>query len=130
MHVHFPVAGVAVAGIDAGEAYGSSQGRKLFDALYDELTTKQGYAMRPCLFGRSRGGLWVSSWAADHPDRITGINGIYPAFDLTTYPGIETATPAYKLSPTQLSEALNQCNPIKRVELLAKARIRESHRCF
>ena len=63
MHEQFLAAGVAVAGIDVGEAYGSPQGQKLMTALYTELTEKRGFAAKPCLLGRSRGGLWVSSWA-------------------------------------------------------------------
>src|SRR3954447_26220344 len=63
MHEQFLAAGVAVGGIDVGEAYGSPQGRDLFTALYNELTEKRGYANKPCLLGRSRGGLWVTSWA-------------------------------------------------------------------
>src|SRR5207302_244146 len=63
MHEQFLTAGVAVAGVDAGEAYGSPKSHTLFDALYRELTDKRGFATRLCLFGRSRGGLWVSSWA-------------------------------------------------------------------
>ena len=70
MHEQFLAAGVAVAGVDAGEAYGSPKSRALFDALYRELTEKRGFAARPCLFGRSRGGLWVSSWAIAHPERV------------------------------------------------------------
>jgi len=39
MHEQFLAAGVAVAGIDVGESYGSPQGRELFTALCQELTT-------------------------------------------------------------------------------------------
>src|SRR3954454_5863718 len=66
MHEQFLAAGIAVAGVDVGEAYGSPKSQRLFDALYQELTEKRGFAPRPCLFGRSRGGLWVSSWAIAH----------------------------------------------------------------
>lgn len=44
MHEQFLAAGVAVAGIDVGEAYGSPRGRELFSALYEELTRKRGFA--------------------------------------------------------------------------------------
>src|SRR5687768_13824841 len=36
MHEQFTSAGIAVAGIDIGEAYGSPKGREQFTALYDE----------------------------------------------------------------------------------------------
>ena len=40
MHERFLDAGVAVAGIDVGEAYGSPKGSELFTALYRELTAR------------------------------------------------------------------------------------------
>ncbi|MEW4529178.1 prolyl oligopeptidase family serine peptidase [Maioricimonas sp. JC845] len=123
MHEQFLAAGVAVAGIDAGEAYGSPEGQRLMSALYEELTQNRGFAPRPCLFGRSRGGLWVSSWAIAHPDRVAGIMGIYPVYDLTTYPGLDRAAPAYGLTSDELGQQLKQHNPIERVDVLAKARI-------
>src|SRR5690606_18657395 len=88
MHRQFVDAGIAVAGIDAGEAYGSPKGRAACSVLYDELVQKRGFAPQPCLLGRSRGGLWVTNWAADNPDKVAGIAGIYPVFDLRAYPGL------------------------------------------
>jgi pimeloyl-ACP methyl ester carboxylesterase len=95
----------------------------LFDALYHELTERRGFAKRPCLFGRSRGGLWVSSWAIAHPERVAGIIGIYPVFDFRTYPGITNAAPAYGLAPAELQARAAEFNPIDRIDVLAKARI-------
>ncbi len=123
MHEQFLAAGVAVAGIDVGEAYGSPAGRDHFTALYLELTQHRGFADRPCLLGRSRGGLWVSSWAIRNPDKVAGIAGIYPVFDLTTYPGLERAAPAYGLTAEQLQATLEQHNPIAQVHTLAEAKI-------
>ncbi len=123
MHEQFLAAGVAVAGIDVGEAFGSPAGREAFTQLYRELTEKRGYAKRPCLFGRSRGGLWVSAWAIEHPDCVSGIVGIYPVFDLRTYPGVDKAAPAYELSPQELEAKLPEHNPIERVSVLAEAHV-------
>ena len=123
MHERFLEAGVAVAGIDVGEAYGRPKGRELFTALYRELTTRRGFAPRPCLLGRSRGGLWVTSWAADNPDKVAGLAGIYPVFDLRSYPGLEKAAPAYGLAAKELEARLGEFNPIERVGVLAKARV-------
>ncbi|QDU36959.1 Carboxylesterase NlhH [Maioricimonas rarisocia] len=123
MHEQFLAAGVAVAGIDAGEAYGSPEGQRLMSVLYEELTENRGFAPRPCLFGRSRGGLWVSSWAIANPNRVAGIIGIYPVYDLTTYPGLKRAAPAYELTPEELERRLAEYNPIERIEVLAKADI-------
>jgi 6-phosphogluconolactonase len=123
MHQRFLEAGVAVAGIDVGEVYGSPRGRALFTALYRELTARRGFAPRPCLLGRSRGGLWVTSWAADNPDKVAGLAGIYPVFDLRSYPGLTKAAPAYGLSPKELELRLGEHNPIERVGRLARARV-------
>ena len=115
MHEQFLAAGVAVAGIDVGEAYGSPRGRELFTELYRELTTRRGFAARPCVLGRSRGGLLVLSWAADHPDKVSGLAGIYPVFDLRSYPKLKAAAPAYGLTEEQLGARLAEFNPIERV---------------
>jgi hypothetical protein len=123
MHERFLAAGIAVAGVDAGEAYGNSASHKLFNALYRELTENRGFAKKCCLLGRSRGGLWVSSWAIAFPDRIAGLAGIYPVFDLRTYPGLTNAAPAYGLTPAELDLRANEFNPITRVPALARARI-------
>jgi 6-phosphogluconolactonase len=123
MHERFLDAGVAVAGIDVGEAYGSPKGKELFTAFYKEMTARRGFAPRPCLLGRSRGGLWVTSWAADNPDKVAGLAGIYPVFDLRSYPGLEKAAPAYRLTANELEARLADHNPIERVGVLAKSRV-------
>jgi hypothetical protein len=123
MHQQFVNAGVAVAGVDIGEAYGSSRGNAALSALYERLVSERGFARRPCLFGRSRGGLWVTSWAGANPDKVAGIAGIYPVFDLRAYPGLEKAAPAYDLTPAQLSIDLPKLNPIEQVPSLARAKV-------
>ncbi|HEX5176311.1 MAG TPA: prolyl oligopeptidase family serine peptidase [Chthoniobacteraceae bacterium] len=123
MHEQFLAAGVAVAGVDVGEAYGSPKSHAAFDALYRELIERRGFAAKPCLFGRSRGGLWVSSWAIANPTRVAGLIGIYPVFDFRTYPKLEKAAPAYGLTPEELAAGETEFNPIKKIEVLARARI-------
>jgi alpha-beta hydrolase superfamily lysophospholipase len=123
MHEQFLAAGVAVAGIDVGEAYGSPKSHIAFQALYDELTKNRHFAGKACLFGRSRGGLWVSSWAIAHPERASGIIGIYPVFDFRTYPSLAKAAPAYGLTAEELDAKSPELNPIERIGLLAKQRI-------
>ncbi|PQO38448.1 alpha/beta hydrolase [Blastopirellula marina] len=123
MHQQLVDAGIAVAGIDVGEAYGSPKAQQAFTALYTELTEQRGFAKKPCLLGRSRGGLWVSSWAIRNTDKVAGIAGIYPVFDLRTYPGLERAAPAYGLSVSELEKTLGKNNPISQVNKLAEAKI-------
>ncbi len=122
MHQKFLKAGIAVAGIDVGEAYGSPKAFPHFEALHKEML-KRGHAKKPALLGRSRGGLWVSSWAIKHPERVAGIGGIYPVYDLTTYPGTNKAAGSYGLSEEELVKKLDELNPIRRADILAKANI-------
>ncbi|MEZ5943433.1 MAG: prolyl oligopeptidase family serine peptidase [Planctomycetaceae bacterium] len=123
MHEQFLAAGIAVAGVDVGEAYGSPTSQEYFTKLYDHLTSERGFAKKPCLLGRSRGGLWVSSWAIRNTDKVAGIAGIYPVFDLTTYPGLKRAAPAYGITPEELDASLAEHNPIRQVDALANAKI-------
>jgi dipeptidyl aminopeptidase/acylaminoacyl peptidase len=123
MHQQFLAAGVAVAGIDAGEAYGSPRGQKLMTALYRELTERRGFAAKPCLLGRSRGGLWVCSWAIANTGKVSGIAAIYPVLDLRSYPGLAKAAPAYGMAEHELKSRLMEHNPIARIDMLTNARI-------
>jgi pimeloyl-ACP methyl ester carboxylesterase len=123
MFEQFLAAGIAVAGIDVDESYGSPAGRKLFTALYDELTATRGYSHRPVLLGRSRGGLMTLSWMADNPDKVAAFAGIYPVCNLASYPGVSKAAGAYAMQPEELQAKLAQHNPIDRLAGLAKAGI-------
>ncbi len=114
-------AGLAVAGIDVGESYGNPQGRALFSALYDELVQNRGLGRKACLLARSRGGLMLYNWAAEHPSAVACIAGIYPVGNLTSYPGLTKASEAYGMTPEQLQEHMSEHNPIDRLEPLAKA---------
>ena len=122
MHQQFLDAGIAIAGIDVGEGYGSPHAFPHFEVLYQAMV-KQGFSKKPALLGRSRGGLWVSSWAIEYPDRVAGIGGIYPVYDFTTYPGVNRAAAAYGLSADELLAQQDQLNPIKQASTLAKAQI-------
>ena len=122
MHQQFLDAGIAVAGVDVGESFGSPLAFPWFEALYQKMVA-DGFSEKPVLLGRSRGGLWVSSWAIAHPDRVSGIAGIYPVYDYVSYPGLERAAPAYGLSSSDLDAKQDELNPIRRAEILAKAKI-------
>jgi pimeloyl-ACP methyl ester carboxylesterase len=122
MFQKFHDAGIAIAGIDVGESYGSPDGCKLFSSLHEELT-KRGYSSKPVLLGRSRGGLMALSWAADNPDKVGGFAGIYPVCNLASYPGLEKAAPAYGTTPDKLQQDLKTINPVDRLEPLAKAKV-------
>jgi acetyl esterase/lipase len=65
----------------------------------------------------------VTAWAADNPGKVSGLAGIYPVFDLRSYPGLARAAPAYGLTAAGLEAKLKALNPIERVDALAKARV-------
>ena len=122
MHEQFVAAGVAVAGIDTGESYGSPEAVKAAEALHAEMVLR-GYSPKPALLGRSRGGLWASAWAIAHPDLTAGVGGIYPVYDWRTYPGLTKAAVAYKLSPEQLAQQADELCPIEQIDTAARAGI-------
>ena len=123
MFEQFLAAGIAIAGIDAGESYGSPAGGKIFSALHAGLTTARGYSPKPVLLGRSRGGLQLLSWAEENPTRVAAFAGIYPVFNLASYPGLAKAAPAFALTTEQLTARLAEFNPIDRLAPLAAARV-------
>jgi pimeloyl-ACP methyl ester carboxylesterase len=121
MFARFNQAGVAVAGIDVGESYGSPDGRALYSALYDELTRHRGFAPTTVLLGRSRGGLMALGWAAQNAEKVAGFAGIYPVCNIASYPGVTKAAGAYHMTAEQLATHLTEHNPIDRLAALAKA---------
>ena len=122
MFERFRAAGVAVAGIDAGESFGSPAGNAVFGTLHAEMT-RRGYSPKPVLLGRSRGGLMLLSWAAANPGKVGGFAGVYPVCDLTSYPGVAKAAGAYGLTANQLEARLKEFNPVDRLAGLAKAKV-------
>ena len=123
MFERFLKAGIAIAGIDVGESYGSPKGRALYSALHKNLGEKRGLAKQACLLARSRGGLMLYAWAAENPDKVACITGIYPVCNIASYPGLRRASGAYGLTAEQLKAQLAKHNPIDRLEPLAKAGI-------
>ena len=123
MFERFLKAGIAIAGIDVGESYGSPKGRALYSALHKHLVEKRGLAKQSCLLARSRGGLMLYSWAAENPDKVRCITGIYPVCNIASYPGLPRASGAYELTAEQLKAQLAKHNPIDRLAPLAKAKV-------
>jgi pimeloyl-ACP methyl ester carboxylesterase len=119
MHERFTRAGVAVAGIDSGESYGSPTAVQAMEALHAEMV-RRGYATKPAFLGRSRGGLGASAWAIAHPELTAGVGGIYPVYDWRTYPGLDKAAPAYALAPGELAARAAELCPIERIDVAAR----------
>ena len=127
MFEKFLAAGIAIAGIDVGESYGSPQGRDIYSAFYGELVQERGLSKKACLLARSRGGLMLYNWAADHPSSVACIAGIYPVCNLISLPGLKKASVAYGMNEGQLAAELAEHNPIERLEPLSKAHIAIFH---
>lgn len=123
MFQRFLEAGIAVAGIDVGESYGSPAGRRLFSALYEQLVKQRGLSEKPCLLARSRGGLMLYNWAVEHPVSVACVAGIYPVCNLISYPGVDNASAAYGMTAEQLGDELADHNPIDRLKPLAEAHV-------
>ncbi len=115
--------GIAIAGIDVGESYGSPEGRKLYTSLYNELIHKHGLSRKVSLLARSRGGLMLYNWAAENPKIIACIAGIYPVCNLESYPGLKRAAGAYRMTHDELRANLSRHNPVDNLIPLAKAKV-------
>ena len=127
MFERFLAAGVAIAGVDVGESYGSPAGVRAYQRLHETLVYERGFAPRPVLLARSRGGLMLYSWAIKHPHQVAAIAGIYPVCDLRSYPGLDRASGAFQMSAAELRDALGDFNPIARVRPLAAAGVPIHH---
>jgi pimeloyl-ACP methyl ester carboxylesterase len=110
-----------IAGIDVGESYGSPEGQALYTAFYTALTSTRGFAPKAMLLGRSRGGLMTLAWAAENPRKVAGFAGIYPVCNIESYPGLDKACGAYRMTADELRKRLSEFNPIDRLSPLAKA---------
>ncbi|HDY65960.1 MAG TPA: hypothetical protein ENH84_07010, partial [Phycisphaerae bacterium] len=119
MFHRFTRAGIATAGIDVGESYGSPPGRALYTAFYEVLTTSRDFAPKPVMLGRSRGGLMTLSWAVENADKVAGFAGIFPVCNVASYPGVAKASGAYGLRAEELATRLADHNPIDRLAALA-----------
>lgn len=112
--------GIAVAGINVKGDFGTPAGRKIFTAFYKELTTKHGLTKKVCMLARSYGGTQMYNWAAEHPESIACLAGIYPVCNLSSYPGIKSAAGKYGMTEEQLTKELKRHNPVDRLAPLAK----------
>jgi predicted esterase len=120
-------AGVYVAGVDVGESWGSPAGRAVYDQFHERMVSRFGFSPRACLFGVSRGGLMAYNWAAERPDRVECIGGIYPLLNLRSFSGIDRITRAYGMSEEQLRAELARHNPVDRLRPLAAAGVEILH---
>ena len=112
--------GVAVAGINLKGDFGTPAGRKIQTAFYNELTNKYGLTRKVCMLARSYGGTQMYNWAAEHPESIACLAGIYPVCNLASYPGMKSAAGKYGMTQEKFAKELKRHNPVDRLAPLAK----------
>lgn len=117
--------GVAVASLSAGETYGSPQGREAFTAFYEKVVPRLGLTKKAVLLAQSRGGLMLYNWAAEHPDCVAAVGGMYPWCNLQE--SNEWIARAYGMKEEELNSELAHHNPVERLEPLAKAGVSIFH---
>jgi sialidase-1 len=119
--------GFYVAGINVGETFANPRSREQYEAFYRYVTKTYGLDSKVCLLAQSRGGLNHYNFAADHPEWVRCITGIFPVGDLDSFPGMKRAAPSYGVTPEELRAQLAQHNPIDRLAPIAKAKIPVLH---
>lgn len=81
-------AGFAIAAVPSvGYWMGKPEARAAVSELYDIVTATFGFDKQVCLMPQSKGGLLCYNWAADNPEKVRCIGGIYPATDILSWPG-------------------------------------------
>ncbi len=130
--------GFHIAYVDVAGMFGSPKAIQIGDALYEYLTSKQGFAKKPALEGVSRGGLFVYNWAAKHPEKVACIYCDTPVCDMKSWPGgkgqgvgatreWEQCKAAYGLSEQQAMDYAS--NPVDGARTFATADSIVNH-CF
>lgn len=119
--------GFYICGTNVGDSFGSPQSRKIYSSFYQHVVKEYGLSPKVCLLPQSRGGLMWYNWAAENPEKVECIGGIYPVCDLTSYPGLAATAQAYGMAEAELSAQLAQHNPIERLAPLAKAKVPVLH---
>ncbi len=121
-------AGFAIAAAPGvAEWLGKPEARAVVTELHEFVTKEFGLDRQVCLMPQSRGGLLCYNWAAEHPDLVRCIGGIYPVLDMMTYPagphGPKVAPDTYGMSIEEFARQLPQHNPIERLAPLAEKKI-------
>lgn len=116
---------------------GSPTAVKHWNACYEALTTKHGFAKKAALVGLSRGGLYCYNWAAANPDKVACIYADAPVCDFKSWPGGKGKGPGDKHNWKLVIERYgfkNEAealaydkNPIDNLAPLAKAKVSLLH---
>jgi pimeloyl-ACP methyl ester carboxylesterase len=118
--------------VDVSGMFGSSEAVTVWDDFYKFLTDKHGLGRKPVLEGMSRGALIVYAWGASNPDKVGCIYGDAPVCDIKSWPSgkgsgrpnpVEWANFLKVYGMTEEEALKARCNPLDRLEPLAKAKV-------
>lgn len=120
-------AGFAVAAAPGvAEWLGKPEARQVVTELYDLATKEFGLDHQVCLMPQSRGGLLCYNWAAENPDKVRCIGGIYPVGNITVFSwgnSLAGTSKTYGLSEEEMKAQFPRHNPIERLTPIAEKKI-------
>ena len=126
--------GFYVAGIDVGASCGSPKGAAVYEAFYQMLVKEYQLNPKARMIGQSNGGLITYGYAFRYPDHVDRVLGIFPAADLTSWPGLDRLcgpfSPKgleYGLARAEMETRLKEFNPIDNMAPLVKAGVKAYH---
>jgi pimeloyl-ACP methyl ester carboxylesterase/lysophospholipase L1-like esterase len=124
--------------MDVVGMFGNLQSVSHWNAFYDHLVNKHGFAPKVALEGMSRGGLNIFNWAKANPTKVSCIYADAPVCDIRSWPGgsgdsegspkdWQQCMKAHSLTAETAKEFKG--NPIDGLEPLAKAGVPLLHVC-
>jgi len=120
-------AGFAIAAAPGvAEWFGKPDARAVITELYDMTTKAFALDQQVCLMPQSRGGLLLYNWAAQNPEKVRCIGGIYPVGDISVFSwgnSLAATSKAYGLTEEEMKAQFAQHNPIDRLAPIAGKKI-------
>lgn len=116
-------AGFFIAGMDVGESWGNREGRRMYTEFYKTVVSNFGLSPKACLMPQSRGGLMLYNWAAEHPEWVQCVGGIYPVCNILGFSISDRVLEAYGMTESEMRAHTNEHNPVERLAGLAKQRV-------
>ena len=123
MFERFLKEGIAIAGVDVGESYGSQRVGRYTPRCMSTWSRNGALPKRPVSWAGVGVGSCSTAGQAENPDKVRCITGIYPVCNIASYPGLKRACGAYGLTVEEFKAELTKHNPIDRLAPLAKAKV-------
>lgn len=116
-------AGFFIAGMDVGESWGNAEGRRQYTEFYKTAVGYFGLSPKACLMPQSRGGPMLYNWAAEHPEWVQCVGGIYPVCDVLKFSISSVIPSAYGMTEAELRAHAAENNPVDRLAGLAAQKV-------